>query len=496
MVVAKIRTDADREGHLLRRFSFGSSQTERAGYAGLSSDQLLDRLITSRTVEDPVGPLRYAFLKDQEAQPGAWRFRLHWMYHLVTSEAPLAEKTALFWHNHFAVSDDKVEDGLAMVKYMLALRTRALGPFRDILKAMVTSVAMMKNLDVLMLSRANPNENFAREILELYTLGVGHYTEQDIQELARVMTGHGYIDIFWRLGDNNDKRMLKMLKDETWSSAYVYSPELHDDRPRIVLGKTVHSLDEAVDLLASHPQTAEFVCTKLWKFFGSPTPNAQAIGAMTRAWKKSGGVIAEVLRAMAQSKEFWSDDVVRTLPRSPLDFVVGMLRAHGADKELRDLAKPALPNAPVPKPLDDALGEACFHASRIGFSLLYIPTVAGYAGGDEWISTETMLRKGEFHGVRMTESYQEKGETKWRPAHNARTIVDAIRSTHPKTPLEVAHALNAFYDADLDEAQLKTLEKAVTKHGGMAPLNNPDWMGWQIMEVSKYLRLSPQFSLC
>ncbi|MES1227820.1 MAG: DUF1800 family protein [Armatimonadota bacterium] len=494
--MAKVTSDADKVGHLLRRFSFGSSQRERAAYAGMNPDAVLEKLLTVDGKDSDVPPMRFAFVKDQEAQPGGYRFRMFWFHEMLTTQQPLREKAALFWHNHFACSENKTEDGLAMLKYMQALRRQPLGSFRDILKSMVTSVAVMKQLDVQMLSKANPNENLARELLELYTLGVGNYTEQDIKELAHVLTGHGYVDIFYQLGGNNDQRLVKMLKDETWGSVYCFMPDLHDDRPRTILGKEIRGLDEAVDMLAAHPQTAEFVCTKLWKFFGSPKVEPNAVKAMVKAWHKSGGVIGEVIREMAKTKEFWADEAVRTLPKNPIDFVVGIARAQGAGDELKTLFKPGLPNAPISGELEGALGEATYHALRIGFDLLYIPSVAGYDGGDAWISSEAMARKAEYNGIRMAESYQDKGQTKWRPAQNLRNVAEWVAKTSPKTIEDIAHQLNAFYDAGLNEKQLEVLAQAVKKHGDLNTLKNPEWMGWQMLECFKLIRLTPEYSLC
>ena len=494
--MAKVSNDADRVGHLLRRFSFGSSARERADYKGLTSDQVLEKLLRVDSRESEVPPMRFAFIKGAEAQPGAYRYRMAWVYEMLTSDQPLREKAALFWHNHFACSENKTEDGLAMLKYMNALRRQPLGSFRDILKSMVTSVAVMKQLDVQMLGKANPNENLARELLELYTLGVGNYTEADIKELSHVLTGHGYVDIFYQLGGNNDQRLIKMLKDETWGSVYCFMPDLHDDRPRTILGKEVRGLDEAVDMLANHPLTAEFICSKLWKFFGSAKVDSGAVKSMVKAWHKSGGVIREVLREMAKTKEFWADENVGTLPKNPFDYVVGIARAQSAGDELKTLFKPGLPNAPIPQDLEGALGEATYFAIRIGFDLLNIPSVAGYEGGDSWISSESMARKAEYNGIRVAESYQEKGATKWRPAKNLLNVVDWVSKTSPTSPADIAKQLNAFYDAGLSEAQLEVLTKAVKKHGDMNVLKNREWMGWQMVECFKLIRLTPEYSLC
>lgn len=494
--MAKVVTDADRIGHLLQRFSFGSSHRERARYAGMSPDAVLDKLLKPDHKDGDLAPLRCAFVKGEEAQPGAWRFRLYWFYEMLTSEHPLREKAALFWHNHFACSGEKTEDGLAMLEYMQALRKQPLGAYKDILKSMVTSVAVMKQLDVQMMGRANPNENFARELLELYTTGVGPYTEQDIKELSKILTGHGYMDIFWRLGDTNDARLLRMLKDESWGSAYCYVPAMHDDRPRTILGKQVRDLDEAVDHLASHPQTAEFICTKLWKFFGSQNVEPKAVAAMVRAWKRTGGMIGEVLKEMAKTKEFWADSVVGMLPKNPVDFVVGIARAQDAGAEIKEALKPGLPNAPMPPEVEGPLGEAAWHCVLIGWDLLNIPSVAGYDGGTTWISSDSMLRKANYPGVRTAESYKEKNETKWRPARNLQNVAEFVRQSKPKTTREYAWAINEFYDAGLNEKQLETLANVVQKHGGMEALKHRDWMGWQVGEVFKMIRLTPEYSLC
>lgn len=494
--MAKLRNEQDRLAHVLRRFAFGASERELAAYHGLTVEQAIDRLLNPSAKDEPLDPIRFAFVPEKDAQPTASRFRGYWVHHMLVTDQPLREKAALFWHNHFATSEEKTNDGLAMLEYMQAIRRAPLGSFKEILRSMVTSVAVMKQLDVQMLNRANPNENFARELLELYTLGVGHYTEKDIKELAHMLTGHGYIDIFNRLGKTNEQRLLTMLKNDTWGSAYCYAPALHDDSPRTILGTQVHSFDQVLEVLTNNPRTAEFVCTKLWKFFGSASVSQPAVATMVKAWRSTGGHIGTVLKAMTKTREFWSDDVVRALPKNPVDFVVGIGRAQGVAGFLRHEASRGTPLSAVSSEATNTLGDAITHIRRIGFDLMYIPSVAGYEGGATWISSDSMLRKSEFHGVRTYEPYTDKtGAVKTRGVHPLASLLARYKAVQPTTSREAAELLCRFYDATLTDAQIDILAQVVEKNGGMKAMPDGQRLN-QLQAAFKFLRMTPDFSLC
>lgn len=489
-------TDADKVSHILRRLGFGASLPDLQEVAGLSPDQVVDRMLDIKPTDGVLDPIRFAFLKGEEAQPGGYRFRQFWFYEMLTTKQPLREKLSLFWHNHFAVSENKVEDGLSILDYLQSIRKNPTGKFGDLLKQMVRSVALMKELDVQMVSKAKPNENFARELLELYTLGEGNYTETDIQELSKLLTGWGYIDTFWGLGDNNDKRLKAMLENGNMPSAFCYVPAFHDDTPRTVLGKKVNDPDEVLEMLATHPKTAEFVCTKLWKWFGADHVEKGAVDAMVKAWRKSGGHIGTVLKEMTRTKEFWSEQVHRGLTKNPVDFVIGTCRAQNMAAALTERAKPATKTDPVPKELDDHIGASVWHTVGIGMDVLYMPTVAGYAGGSDWVNAQATVAKMRFEGIMTWESYQEGKETKWKAGPPLTYVSEVVRKANPKTVREYSHAICRVYDVKLDEQQLKALDDLITKTGGLEPLKNPAWHAGHVNELFKMIRMTPQYSIC
>ena len=270
-------TDRQKVGHLLRRFGFGASLPEMEVYGKMKPDQVMEKLLDFGDESDLSEPMRWAFIKNNDPQPNTYRFRMHWILQMMRTETPLREKLALFWHDHFAVVDEDVAHGLAISDYMQKVRSNPAGDFREILKKMSVSTAVMRQLNVEMYTKAKPNENFARELLELYTLGEGnHYTEKDIVEVARAMTGWAYLDVYWRLGETNDERLRAMVRHDTPGIFYFYAPDAHINGDKDVLGEKVDTFDDVLDLLVAHPGTAQYISTKLWEWFRLSEPGTQS----------------------------------------------------------------------------------------------------------------------------------------------------------------------------------------------------------------------------
>ncbi len=341
--------------HLLRRATLGPTMEEvaQASELGLQAtlDQLLSQLDRPLTKdEEAAQAIGNVFLKDHQS------LRAGWMLRMLRSPNLMREKLTLFWHNHFATAIAKVKTPSLMADQIDTLRELSLGNFREMLLAMARDPAMQLWLDNNVNVAGHPNENFGRELMELFTLGIGHYTETDVQEVARAFTG-------WNL-DKPGRR-------------FVFFPDQHDAGPKTVLGKT-GNLDggDILDLLAANPDTPQFICKKLWRFFVHQNPTDADVSPMVDAYMKSGHQIAPTLKAMFLSPGFFAPQAVGTQIKNPIEYVVGVVRSLNAD--ITDL-----------KGFADA-------ASAMGMDLYNPPDVSGWKGGEEWISTFTLLERIRF----------------------------------------------------------------------------------------------------
>lgn len=491
-------TDRQKVAHLLRRFSFGASAIEMQRYEGLSPEQVADKLINFGKSQDVAHPFQFVFKPNkQEAEPGGYRFRLHWILQMLVSETPLREKLALFWHDHFAVNEEDVGHGISMHDYMVLLRKDPAGKFKDTLVRMTRSTAVMRQLNVVMLLKKRPNENFARELLELYTLGEGNYTEQDIKQISVALSGWAHIDLFWSYGKTNDERLRAMLVTESQSLFSIYAPDAHVDGKKKVLGKEVESADDVYDLLAAHPQTAKFICTKLWEFFGYAKPEKTVVERLAGKFRATDGDIAAVLMEMTKMPEFWSEKCVRRLVKNPVDYIVGICRAQGVRDKLLTMVEPgAKPDSPVKQEVVDQTGAVAYYLTETGMNLFFPPNVAGWDWGEGWINTNNLLRRQQFTGILTYYPKQENGKTEWYPGVPTLNVVNEIKKRQPQTPEGIVGALCMVYDVTLSPQQQEVVVQAVNKLGGVAALQNDRALAWMSTVCLKLLGSAPEFHMC
>jgi len=278
-----------------------------------------------------------------------------WLYRMLLTARPLRERMTLFWHNHFATSLTKVENPVLMQRQNALLREHALGDFKAMLTAIGKDPAMLVWLDSTANRKARPNENYAREVMELFTLGRGRYTEKDIQEAARAFTG-----VF-------------VIRDR-----YSELPAQHDDGVKTILGKTGRFKgDDLPALLVGQSACAEFLCGKLYRQFVSEVdaPTPALLAPLTKVFRESGYDIAATVGMILRSNLFFDSATRRTRVKSPVELAVGSIRAL-------EIVKPTVSS--------EALAEAC---GRMGQTLYAPPSVAGWEGGPSWINTTAMLNR-------------------------------------------------------------------------------------------------------
>lgn len=287
------------------------------------------------------------------------RMQQWWLARMIETPAPLLEKMTLFWHGHFATSYRKTENSWHMLAQNRMFRKHALGNFADLLFGIVRDPAMIQYLDNHTSRKEQPNENLAREIMELFSLGIGNYTEQDIKEGARALTGHTF--------EGND---------------FVYREAWHDDGQKRILGASGRLTgDDFVKAILEQRRCAEFIAWKLYRFFvvndlpedlrQAPRWAVLAIRELTREILSARYNLRPALRALFLSEHFYDPAIEGSLIKTPAELVVGAIRS--LNTPVRDLAI-----------LTDAL-------DRMGQALFFPPSVAGWDGGRSWITTSSMF---------------------------------------------------------------------------------------------------------
>lgn len=359
--------------HLLSRTAFGVTRSGVAALEGQTRRAAVDRLLQDvrrvAATPPPEGIDRYeppgdarspdrderrAFHQDQGRL--SLDLRAWWLREMRESPSPLTERLTLFWHNHFVSSQEKVRSPALMYRQNVLLRRHAGGNFAKLLHAVARDPAMVVYLDNARNRKGAPNENFARELMELFTLGEGHYTETDVKEAARAFTGWGV-----------DRR----------TGEFMFRAGQHDDGIKSVLGRTGRlDGDDVIGRLLEHPATAEFVVRKLWIEFVSPEPPPADVSRIAAAFRDSGYEIRVALRALLLSDAFWAPVNRGVLVKSPVDVVVGTLGTF--DASVPDYAPFAL------------------LVARLGQNLFAPPSVKGWPGGDTWIDATTLLQRKQF----------------------------------------------------------------------------------------------------
>jgi uncharacterized protein (DUF1800 family) len=366
--------DADDARFFLTRIGFEPDRAEAAQYAGLTRQQAVDKVLsTARTeavtplpdwVSEPVPTreMRNAWSADQrrdEQRLRAQRYELlraWWVREMLTTPSPLTERMTLFWHNHFTSAQDKVQYPQQMAQQNMLLRRDALGNFGELLHDVAKDPAMLQYLDGASNRKGRPNENFAREVMELFTLGEGHYSQRDVAEAARAYTG-------WSLDPD--------------TQTYVWRANQHDDGEKTVLGQTgPFEGDQVLDILLEQPETATFVTTKLWREFVSDTPDSARIAPIASQFRASHYEIKVALRGLFLSDAFWDDANRGVLVKSPAEFVIGTLRGFDVSY--------------------DNTGAFAAQIRALGENLFYPPNVKGWPGGTTWINSSTLLARKQF----------------------------------------------------------------------------------------------------
>jgi uncharacterized protein (DUF1800 family) len=340
-----------RVGHLYRRMTFGATTAQLETGLADGPDKTIDSIFYGGSGQADFNRSTAALAESIAKSNNGPYARSWWLYRMLYCPYPFQEKMTLFWHNHFATSNAKVQNARFMLDQYELMRQHALGHFPALLQGMSKDGAMLIWLDGRDSKKGNPNENYARELMELFSLGLGHYTEKDIREAARAFTG-------W----------------EIKGTQVSFNKKEHDASDKTVLGQTGKWTGaDIVRICLEQPAAPRFLVGKLYRFLISeqlhPTP--ELLEPLAQQFKTSHYDIGELVRTMISSNLFFSPLVYRTRMKAPVDFALGIVRAL----EGRHIGT-------------TALGAAL---EQLGQNVFSPPSVKGWDGGPTWLNGQTLL---------------------------------------------------------------------------------------------------------
>lgn len=483
--------EKDRRRHLLRRFGLGAGRYEtrryeRSGKAPLSIDDLIEE---ARTDDFPIDPWEFAAQEDGRIDTGAYQLSGWWALRMLMTRRPLQERMTLFWHDHFAVDYEKVFEMPMMAGYLEVLRRHGLGRFGDLLEAVFLQGALYSYLDQHASNRIHPNENFARELLELFTVGLGNFEEKDVAELARALTGWSvhYLGI----GIDMEYEKLRTLAARNGMGLMnaCHVPALHDAREKTILGKTAKwEAMQALAMLAKHPKTAEHICGKLWDWFAAKPASSETMKRLQGAWNRSNGEIAAVLRAIAEAPQFWDEDEVGRKPKCPIESVVSLYRCFDVTDILL-LARGAQksPQTPIRMELRGAAGALSYLMSLQGMTLLLPPNVGGWEWGSAWINPALSIERLKLPGV----VFWGGDDRPMTSLLSARILQDL----KPTTSEQLVRGIADILDLDLPQEAMPALIATADRHGGVKALANRDQAAGLFTDACRLLFAVPAAQL-
>ena len=378
--------------HLLRRAGFGATPGEMDRYIEMDYSEVVDELLNAPGTSTMPDDVIFRMFPEYYASLGVDACA-NWAYRMVSTDSPLEEKITLFWHGIFATGNDKLNNPLVLLNQIDTFRRNGMGRFDDILLDLSRDPAMLIWLDNQTNHKDSINENYGREILELFSMGVGNYTEDDIKECARAFTG-------WSV-KNAEYMALMGQKDSIWpysriSWHYEYRQNDHDDTEKTFLGeKGKFDGEDIIEIICRQESTARFISRHLYNFFVEdevqvpswqdvPPKNPKAIGILTDAYFEHGHDLKKVLKVLFESDFFKESEYKKV--KGPAEMVINVLRLSGGFEE------PTL-----------SMIQAVEEAGYMGQLLFYPPSVEGWHTGREWITSGSVLDRVNFSSARLTD---------------------------------------------------------------------------------------------
>lgn len=480
--------------HLLARAGFGGTPAHVRAVANMGLDKAVDYLVDYEKIEsepiradtfdrDTVRPMneenrrevREARQRGDEALLERFRMEVQrrqredrtqmraiqewWMRRMIETPRPLEEKLTLFWHGHFATNYRGTEDSYHMFMQNMLFRRSASANFADLVFGIIRDPAMLRYLNNNQNRRRAPNENLARELMELFTLGEGNvYTENDIKEGARALTGYTFED-----------------------DSFVFRDDLHDPGVKRIFGQTGQfNGDDFARLILAQRVVSEFICHKLYRFFvndvpGDPDREGQRfVLALAKMLRDTNYNIKPVLKAMFKSDHFYSDANTAAIIKNPIQLIVQTIRSLRA-----------------PQRNPRALLEA---SSLMGQNLFYPPSVKGWDGGRAWINTSTLFVRQNIIIYLLTG--RRANAFPWQAdgaPFDAMHLIEDMRSPGGSVDVEavVMYLLRFTLGCEPHEDRIATLVDFINSHGRREKLNNN-----MLIAVLSLIAAMPEYQLC
>ena len=426
-------------GHLMRRAGFGAPQEELQTRSAKGYDATVEELLHPEELPAIDENEFYRYFPGYEGALGPPINQAEWVYRMINTKRPLEEKIALFWHQLFATGNSKVDNPPELTQQIKMFRNYGLGSFKELLVELAKNPAMIYWLDNNGNHNGAINENWGRELMELFALGVGNYSEDDIKEASRAFTG-------WTIAPKIPRNPLGRFY---WN--FEYKPEDHDDGEKTFLGHTGNfNGEDIINILADQPATPRFLARHLYNFFVAdeaqvpawnitPPRDPEAIQTLVDAYNDSKGDIRSILRVLFKSDFFKSARFEHV--KSPAELVVGTVRIAG--------------NYNGPRPGLTLLAMEC---NWQGQELLNPPSVESWHTGSEWIDGGALVRRVNFAAGVL-------GDTS---LPGVRSVVEGLRSKGSLAPADfVAQCLEALGPLEVSESTLSELLDQAQEDGNL-----------------------------
>jgi uncharacterized protein (DUF1800 family) len=431
--------------HLLRRAGFGGTTDQVATLAAQPWATTVDQLLDFSSESVPAQP---AYLTDDSV--GDWQkeywLQQWWVDRMATTTAPLQEKLTLFWHGHFATANYKVADMLLMYQQNALFRANATANFRDLVQSMSLQPAMLIWLDNDPNVKGSPNENFARELMELFTLGVNQYSQDDVVASARAWTGHNTLD------GNREQ--------------YHFYPDRHDTGMKTFMGVTQNwdgpdIIDAILGTDTAHKQiAARFIATKMWSFFAYPDPEAEVVTTLTDAFLANDLAIEDLVRAIFMHPNFVSPKAMQGLVRSPAEWVAASMRVVNLSAENSD-----------PQ----------YYMADMGQQLFEPPNVSGWRPNDYWLTTSRLWARANWATNLL-----------WRTRPDTTLVRDTLNGIVGMTVADAVQHGFDYFGIDSPSAHTRSkIEAWMTKQRA----DHHAWSDLTFINLLMLLLLSPEFNL-
>ena len=405
--------------HLMRRAGFGATRDELEGMVAKGYEATVEGLLEPDKFAIPTldRDVLFRYYPSVELSPAPYDGRMHLIYHMINNPRPLEEKMALFWHQLFATGNSKVDNPPEILAQIEIFREQGLGNYHGLLVELAKNPAMVYWLDNNENHKDAPNENWGRELLELFSMGQGNYTEQDVYECSRAFTG-------WTIAPKIPRDPIGRFY---WS--FKYDADDHDDTEKVFLGhKGKFNGEDIIDIIVRQPATGRFIARHLYNFFvadevqvpswqHTPPRDPVAINIIGDAFVNSGYDMRSTLRALFNADFFKDKAVMWAKVKSPVEVVVGTMHLVG--------------DYTFPKPGLQVIGE---EPGYQGQELINPPSVEGWHTGAEWIDSGALVRRINFAADRLADTTMP----------GVLSLIARIKSQGAKSPAE-------FVDSCLDQ---------------------------------------------